>query len=260
MSPHKSLHQVRYTKNSIKFKRPQKSVLPPTCDTIIKNLINNPLHHLGLINHKNVTPLFKDTNNLSTIKLKKLGHQLTKNFSAEINPKSHFSQPEQLIEFLNEVENLPVGVDGSYTMQPIVVEADNLSNHSRHTLLTGQQRITHIYMILKYLESSNRMLNTCKSSTDLLNNHFLSTISYHDWDSFLYNTQAKDSFLNDILSNVYQTLHDWFSKKPSVEQEIWKKKLLNHTKFIWYVTDNDSFESEKMQKRGGVVIQQKYLS
>ena len=53
MSLHKSLHQERYNKNSIKFKRPQKHELAPTCDTVIKNLINNPLHHLGLINHKN---------------------------------------------------------------------------------------------------------------------------------------------------------------------------------------------------------------
>jgi len=260
MSLHKSLHQARYNKNNIKFKYLRKNVLPPTCDTIIKNLVNNPLHHLSLINHKNVTPLFKDTSDLSDIKLKKIGSQLTKNFSAEINHKTNLTQSEKLVDFLNEVESLSVDVDGSYTMQPIIVDTNDFSDKSKYTLLAGQQRITHIYMILKYLESSNRMLDACKSSTDLLNKHFLAMISYQDWDSFLYNIQLKDNFINDNLSQVYQTLHNWFAKKSMVEQEIWKKKLLNHTKFIWYITDNDSFASEKMQKMGGVVNHTKFLS
>jgi len=260
MSTNLSLHQAYFNKNAIKFKSQSKRVLPPTCDTIIKNLINNPLHHLGLINQKNVTPLFKNSDHLSHIKLKKLGIQLTRNFSAEISPTTHLSSEAQLLDLLNEVDNLSVNVDGSFTMQPIVVEADTLFNNSRHKLFTGQQRITNIYMILKYLESDNQRFNTCKSSTDLLTKHFLDTINFKAWDHFLSDIDVQDSFLNEQLSNVYQTLHSWFSKRPLVEHEIWKKKLLNHTKFIWYITDTEAYESEKMQKRGGMGIEAKFLS
>ena len=263
MSLHQSLHQAHFSKNSIKFKHQKKRILPPTCDTVIKNLINSPLQHLGLINPKNVTQLFKDSNDLSykkDLKLKKLGSQLTEHFSVEINQTIHVSQPAQLIDFLNEIDSLSVNIDGSYTMQPIVVESDPASNNTEYTLLIGQQRITSIYMTLKFLENNTHRLNTCKSSTDLLNNHFLGVINYEDWDSFLNNTQINDSFLNDNLSKSYQTLHNWFSKKSAVEHEIWKKKLLNHTKFIWYITDNEPFESEKAQKTGGVGIEYKYLS
>ena len=260
MSNNMSLHRACFNKNSIKFKSQPKRVLPPTCDTIIKNLINNPLHHLGLINQKNITPLFKESNSLSHIKLKKLGSQLTKNFSAKISSTTHLSSESQLVELLNEIDNLSVGVDGSFTMQPIVVESDAPFNNSQHKLFAGQKRITNIYMILKYLESDNQHFNTCKSSTDLLTKHFLETLSFEAWDNYLTNINIQDSFLNDQLSKTYQTLHSWFSNKPLIEHEIWKKKLLNHTKFIWYITDTEAYESEKMQKRGGMGIEAKYLS
>lgn len=263
MSLQQSLHQAHFNKNSIKIKRQQRRALPPTCDTIIKNLINTPLQHLGLINQKNVTQLFKDSNDLpyrKNLKLKKLGSQLTKSFSVEISQTIYTVKSEQIIDFLDEIDSLTVAVDGSFTMQPIIVESDSLADNSGCTLVAGQQRITNIYMTLKYLESNTHRLNKCKSSTDLLNNHFLNIINYEDWDSFLNNTQINDTFINDNLSTVYQTLHNWFSKKSAVEHEIWKKKLLNHTKFIWYVSDTNSFETEKVQKTGGMGVEYKHLS
>lgn len=254
-----SLHQLHFNKNTIKFRRQPKRALPPTCDTIVKNLINSPRRHLRLINKKNVSQLFAD-NAERTLKIKKMGNNLVKGFSVDIKQQLYKWDSEQLIEFLGKIDSFSANVDGLYIMQPIVVESDTPDEKTGWSLIEGQQRITNIYMALKYLESNKLGLDSCKSSTDLLNNYFLNTISYEGWDNFLQNKQGENSSLNDNLSNVYQVLHDWFSEKTFVEQEIWKKKLLNHTKFIWYTAENDLFESEKVSNMGGVGIESKYLN
>lgn len=254
-----SLHQLRFNKKNISFKNQQKRTLPPTCDTIIKNLLKKPKRHLSLIRNKNENKLLNSSTNKS-IEVRKMEGHLIKGFSVDIISMTHAWKPSQLTDFLNKIENQSVRVDGSYIMQPIIVKPETPNENLGWTLVDDQLRITSIYMILKYLESNNFRLSNCTSSADVLNKHFLSTVRYDDWDTFLENTQSDDSIVNDNLSNIYQVLHDWFSKKTAVEQEIWKRKLLNHTKFIWYVSDSQPFESENCQKQRGMGIESKYLS
>ena len=254
-----SLHQLHTNQNNISFKNIKKTILPATCDTIIKNLISNPKRHLDLISRKNVINLF-DKSTHKTIKIRKMESRHIKGLSVNIRQIVQIWKPSQLTDFLNNIDRQPVRVDGCYTMQPIVAESITNGKNKEWALLNGQHRITSIYMILKYLESNNLRLNTCKSSADLLNKYFLSTINYKDWDNFLQNVQGTDSFINDTLNKTYQTLHDWFSKTTVVEQEIWKRKLLNHTKFIWYVSESNPYKTKKVSENSNMMIEAKYLS
>lgn len=252
------LHQLHSNKNNIKFKKQPKFSLPPTCDSIVRNLISNPRRHLRLISKANKNNHFTESSH-NSIKIKKMDNQLIKEFSVSIQQQTHKWQAKKLVEFLKEVDTFSANVDGFYTMQPIVIESKGYDDMG-WSLIDGQQRISNIYMILKYLESNKHLFNTCKNSSDLLNKYFLDTVNYENWDKFLQNKQGENTPLNENLSKVYQILHNWFSKKTVVEQEIWKKKLLNHTKFIWYVTEDESYESEKLLKTDGVGIEAKHLS
>jgi len=254
-----SLHQLHTNKNNISFKSRRKAVLPATCDTIIRNLIGNPKRHLDLINRKDIIKLF-DKSTHKTIKIRKMESRHIKGLSVSIHQLVQIWRPSQLTDFLDKIDKQAARVDGCYTMQPIVTESISNGENVEWGLLKGQNRITSIYMTLKYLESNNLKLNTCKSSSDLLNKYFLNTVNYKDWDDFLQDVQGTNSFMNDTLNKTYQTLHNWFSKKTAVEQEIWKRKLLNHTKFIWYVAEDDCCKTKNTSEQSNMLIEAKYLS
>ncbi len=255
-----SLHLLKFNKNNIKFKQKTKHTLPPTCDTIVKNLMKNPRQHLSLINNNKSLDL-SNRKHPDLPKIKKMGNYLGKDFSVSIPDHAYWKSSQQLVQFLNKTDKLSTHIDGFYVMQPIVVQSNtHKSNTTEWTLFEGQQRITNIYMILKYLESNKTRHPVCKSSSDVLNNYFLKTLHYSCWDNYLQNKPANNSHLSANLGEIYQILHNWFSKKSFVEQELWKKKLLNHTKFIWYMAENELFDSKKVLKTGGVGIQAKYLS
>lgn len=260
-----SLYQLHANKNHLTYRYAQKrdaNTPPATCDTIIKDLISAPSRHLKLIKKNKVTTNFHSSPSLKKRNIKKMGRQLTKKFTANIQQTFQVWESSKLVDFLDKIDNQAAKVNGFYTMQPIIVEKNTYNDSSpKWTLLEGQQRITNIYMILKYLESNKIRTNSCNSSADLLNNYFLKTIHYKDWDNYLQNTQDDDSAFNNKFRETYKALHNWFTKKTGVEQEIWKRKLLNHTKFIWYIAEKETHEAKKLLKTLRVVTAEaKYLS
>ncbi len=249
-----SLHQLHFNKSNIRFGKLKNPSLPPTCDSIIRNLLGNPRQHLDLLNKKNnITHIF-EKNTRKKLKIKKLNRQLVEGFIAAIEHCHNLEDTDQLINFLEEIDCHSAKIDGFYTMQPVVVQASSFaSGRRRWTLLENQQRIRHIYMALKYLEKNRlKRPTSCKSSTDLLNKHFLKTLSYANWDNYLLHKPTGNHAVNHHLGKIYQVFHNWFSQKTMVEQEIWKKKLLNHTKFIWYIAEEEVNEPQKYQKQGGM--------
>ncbi len=107
-----------------------------------------------------------------------------------------------------------------YCLQPIVT----LKKEGKYNVLDGQQRLTTIFLILKYLRE----------------NAF--TIEYETRkDSEIFLSNMEESRQNDNIDYFHiiqanTTINDWFSKTEIVDEEKFKNIFLNKTKTIWYET------------------------
>jgi len=144
--------------------------------------------------------------------------------------------------------------DEFYPLQPIVVFKDN----DKYELIDGQQRVTTIYIILKYLqnifikiEDKQKELNSLK---DIIGSCFGKMDSLKEKISelrdIIYDTRkGSEDFLKKIsedidnknpdfyyMSNAYKTIKEWFIEK-NINYELFLDTLLNDTKVIWYEID-----------------------
>lgn len=150
--------------------------------------------------------------------------------------------------------------DEFYCLQPVVIRYDKTKMHFK--VIDGQQRLTTLYIILKYLKESSRRFNDIKKELNN-NNEVKDIFEYCDLEDFEvtepYNIEYEtrqgngnyDSkkFLtmeitkNEIddsnpdfyhMSIAYQTIKKWFKNK---QKKQFYETLLNDTKVIWYQVD-----------------------
>lgn len=115
-------------------------------------------------------------------------------------------------------------------MQPIVVKKID----KKYNIIDGQQRLTTIFLIVKYLE--NRNLFTIEYETRQDSATFLENIK----DRYILPAENID-FLH--FANAYKVILEFF-KNLEIDREIFAKTLLNHCKILWYEAkeeENDVF-------------------
>jgi len=167
---------------------------------------------------------------------------------------------QQVKDLLNDIWEFSQNKtnDEFYPLQPIVVFNDEENN--RFEVIDGQQRITTIYIIFKYLSNLTKLFENNKEEIAKLNDIFgfcLGNIeSLKDKivlsKSIVYesrNEKEKNSqkFLNtDIskgidtsnpdfyyMSSAYKTIKTWFQSN-SIHLDLFVGTLLVETKVIWY--------------------------
>ncbi len=117
-----------------------------------------------------------------------------------------------------------------YCLQPIVV----LKKEGKYNVLDGQQRLTTIFLILKYLGEKTF------------------SIEYETrTDSEIFLSNMEESKQNDNIDYFHiiqanTTINDWFSKIEISDKENFKNIFLNKTKSIWYETTT-STETEEIE-------------
>jgi len=168
------------------------------------------------------------------IELKSISELLDKKFlipSYQRGYRWESKQVEDLLEDILEFANKKKVEKEFYCLQPVVVKRDkNEDEEEIYRIIDGQQRLTTIYIILKYFES-------------LLEDEYgietIYSISYetrnskhdkkHDSETFLSNIQDIEK-LDDTnidffyMSNCYMTIDRWF-KKIVKERRITKRKF-----------------------------------
>jgi len=166
---------------------------------------------------------------------------------------------EDIYEFAHKIKTQ----NEFYCLQPIVLRYDDETIH--YKVIDGQQRLTTIYIILKYLQESSKRFNDIKK--ELNNNDEVKDIfEFCDIEDFKvqepysieYETRTNSQdFLNNKLtekindsnpdyyhmSKAYQTTKEWFKTK---NKKLFLDTLMENTKFIWYKVDckNDKEEIE----------------
>ena len=128
---------------------------------------------------------------------------------------------------------------GFYCLQPIVVQPDGAN---RYRVIDGQQRLTTLYIILKYLEEARRIIfsddrlfkleyETRKDSQNFLQNDLSKGVNRQNPD-FYY------------MSKAYQTIKEWFENNKINKADFLNallkfeekdgKDRANNVRFIWY--------------------------
>ncbi len=172
-------------------------------------------------------------------------------------------QVEDLLQDITEFSDKKKNDSEFYCLQPIVVLPEEVETKKRYRVIDGQQRLTTIYIILKYLKNSSEKLK------DILNNESYNDIrefiNLEDFDvpnlysieyqtreeneknslSFLSNSLDKD-FNNELdytnpdfyyMSNAYITISNWFTGENKAK---FLNSLLYDTKVIWYDVSTNS--------------------
>ena len=140
---------------------------------------------------------------------------------------------DEIEHLLNDIDEIPDGQ--SYCLQPVVVK--ELSKDS-YELIDGQQRLTTLFMIMKFLEdyidlnyeieyTTRKSENGNVGSRELLNS--INTI----------NTAAPSSNIDELfIKNAYSLISTWFGKDKAKKMSF-ARKLQQYVTVIWYEVDKD---------------------
>ena len=140
---------------------------------------------------------------------------------------------DEIEHLLNDIDEIPDGQ--SYCLQPVVVKQIAIDSYE---LIDGQQRLTTLFMIMKYLEDYIDLnyeieYTTRKSdkgnvgSRELLNQ--INTI----------NIAAPSSNIDELfIKNAYSIISIWFGNDKARKMGF-ARKLQQYVTVIWYEVDKD---------------------
>ena len=134
---------------------------------------------------------------------------------------------QALLEDIKEfIENKKV--DEKYCLNPIAVKK---VSDTEYNLVDGQQRLTTIYLILKYL---NKELNL-KNEDNNFNINYDTKEKNKDFLKNVNDNTSKDDYKQNIdyhhIYKAYVYIKNWFENN---DKEDFKKNLLKSVNIIWY--------------------------
>ena len=164
---------------------------------------------------------------------------------------------EDILEFANKKDRGELNPKEFYCLQPIVVKSDKKLN--KYKVIDGQQRLTTIYIILKYLEQARKYFDKKKTIYSLVyetrNQNENNSWSFLEKINNVIEVSTKniDFF---YMSNTYLTIKNWFEKEEVNEMDFLKILLkndikkennikidyANNARVIWYEIDNNEDE------------------
>jgi len=186
----------------------------------------------------------------NSLKLKAINELRDKNFFVDSYQRGYKWKSQQVKALLDDIHEFePQGLSDFYCLQPVVVKKTTLieqkSTQYYWELIDGQQRMTTIFIILSYLNKDkffHLRYETRNESTIFLNQLSQQTKTNTD---FLPGTIDSHYFFE-----AYQAVEEWFTNKtkdPTFSLNVWKSKLLNNTKVIWYAVRSNQKEDCRKQ-------------
>lgn len=156
---------------------------------------------------------------------------------------------------LTDIRTHPAGQD--YCLQPIVIAKRGES----WEVIDGQQRLTTIHLILKFLGRPSLRMEYARRSED--EQTFVDLIptadtglSHLDWQGYLRTVPDKD--LNTIdnfhLFHAWRAIHEYFTKSESSSIESFEERLLNKVTIIWHVVAPQNASKEFTNFNDGRIL------
>lgn len=180
------------------------------------------------------------------IYIKPISELLGMNFFIPGYQRGYRWTEQQVKDLLNDINEFsPKEIPNSdektwYCLQPIVVKQ---KGENKWDVIDGQQRLTTIFLVLKYLE---RFVESERKTFEL--EYETRNTKKSNSKDFLNNVEQKTE--NEALDNIdyfhiykaFETIKDWFKEKADTHSSISSKCItpfLEKTKVIWYETDEE---------------------
>lgn len=177
----------------------------------------------------------------NSIDLWEINKLINKKFYIPTYQRGYRWDEQQVKDLLNDLYDFKNSANTSigefYCLQPIVV----MKNEEKYDVIDGQQRLTTILIILKYLHQ--RKTFSIDYATREGSELFLDDICHRANDEIV--EKNIDFF---FMKNAYRTVEEWFERtiedneEYSLETEM-TTYLLRHCKVIWYEVDGVDPES-----------------
>ncbi len=179
--------------------------------------------------------------------IKSIGELLSYNFIIPSYQRGYRWGKEEVEDLLDDIQDFVDRTDKQdndfYCLQPLeVVKDDNC-----YRVVDGQQRLTTIYLILKFLDEKKlKQKNdfiSYPTKEDLNLNEILENIQNSN-----INPATADTF---CITQSYSIIKNWFEKEKkedkNFDKEKFKENLLNNTKVIWYELEDKTKEQESFE-------------
>lgn len=149
---------------------------------------------------------------------------------------------KEIEELLDDINDFMVGKDKKeikendfYCLQPIVVKKIEKENKSKYRVIDGQQRLTTIFLIIKYLKNEDYFI-----------------IEYETREkSFEFLKEIKDKEENSINNidfyyflNAYNRIKKFFQENQNIDKNNFYYTLINNCKVLWYEISKDEIEQD----------------
>ena len=163
-------------------------------------------------------------------------------------------------DLLNDIQNFidsfngkGIGTEDFYSLQPIVVKWNK--EKGKWNLIDGQQRMTSIFLVIKYFEClgikkqlPDLEYETRNKSTQYLNGL---TIDIND-----VNAEPESNMLaNDenidfkFMARAFKTINQWFwTKGATYDTYLFQRTFLFNTRVIWYELPDGEDETESFTR------------
>lgn len=153
--------------------------------------------------------------------------EITGSFRIEAYQRGYRWGKDEVEYLLTDIDEIPAGQQ--YCLQPIVVK--DLGNNV-YELIDGQQRLTTLYLIMKYLSTFNDVKYDIEYTTRDGSKELLKSIDKIDINS---NSKNIDEL---FIKKSYGIISSWFNGEKSKMMNF-ATKLLDHVTIIWYEVDKE---------------------
>ena len=153
--------------------------------------------------------------------------EITGSFRIEAYQRGYRWGKDEVEYLLSDIDEIPAGQQ--YCLQPIVVK--NLGNKV-YELIDGQQRLTTLYLIMKYLSTFNDVKYDIEYTTRGGSKELLKSIDKIDINS---NSKNIDEL---FIKKSYGIISSWFNGEKSKMMNF-ATKLENSVTIIWYEVDKE---------------------
>ena len=204
---------------------------------------------------------------MNNIELKAIKELMGMNFYIPNYQRGYRWNHQQVKDLLEDIkEFMDANRTNIYCIQPLVVKrspiGDGLLNDIRLAnsieevrelinksdvweVIDGQQRLTTIYILLKYLLSDNdasKNLYSIEYATRSKSRDFL------EKEIEKYNKENIDNIDFFHMGEAYCVVKEWFSEIESSNRQRFLQTLLDRVKFIWYEVDEKQNSKEIFQR------------
>ncbi len=158
---------------------------------------------------------------------------------------------EQLLEDLRTFRCTASG--DFYCLQPLAVAWSQ--ERKNWELIDGQQRLTTLFLILKFLKIEPFALTyaTRSGSAEFLKNIASRDIAVDSsWQNYIKRESAEDNIDNYHFFEGYKTIANWFAK-IGTERAAVIETLRNRARFIWHEVTGSDFRSVFLHLNSGKI-------